>query len=242
MVVRLVFLAQPEIGRTAGHLFEWASVCRSLPTMPFPSPQIALRDGLECQQPTHPQQVVRGDPVSGLLRPRDAAEATGRQPADGLPPPEDLLDAFAEPLAELVSPMASGTPIQARRPAAAHLGHMGMNSTSAQRADKVPAVRALIRAQRLGPDTPPRLAPQQVQRGVAFRGAGGRRHRHIDAQPMPILHEHMTGEDQPRLFAGSLAQQARLRIGRAPVRGIGAALPVEVYTGIPRIVVRRRGA
>ena len=60
---------------------------------------------------------------------------------------------------------------------------------------------------------------------------------------MPILHEHMAREGEPRLFAGTLAGQKGFRIGCALKSHIGASpVAMEVHGRIARIVRRAAGA
>src|SRR5918996_5324305 len=101
------------------------------------------------QQSTEPQQIVGGADQIGIeLRARDSAEAGLAQAPDCLHPAKDLFHALAMALAERITGMTGGAPIQARRSAMGHLGNVGLDAPRAQVPDEVPGMIALIRGQR----------------------------------------------------------------------------------------------
>src|SRR5262249_47363072 len=127
---------------------------------PFPSgPMIGthpLRG--DCPEFRQPQEIVRGRDEVGLQTDsRRAAIASLSYAADGLPPAEDLLDPFTEPLAAGVAEVPRGAPID-HRPAAGVdvLRYMRRYAQGTQPVHEPAHVVAFVGAE--GPDGVPRGA------------------------------------------------------------------------------------
>src|SRR5258707_14614442 len=72
----------------------------------------------------------------------------------------------------------------------------------------------------------------QCQRGQPLSMTRGPRRHRIDDQSVTVLHQRMTHEDEPRLFARSLAEQPRVGIGRRGMGVILAALAAKIALAV----------
>ena len=190
------------------------------------------------RQSTQPQQVVgSADQVGGQLGTLDPVEAGFAEAPDHLHPAEDLLDAFALPLAHRVGGVAGGAGIEPRRATAFDARNVRHDAPAAQPRHKGTGVVTAIAPERTHAySTAPRPGDQAVGRVGLVRGGGG--DADIHQQPVAILHQRMRPEAEPRLFARALAHQFRLGIRGAFVGGIRARLAAEIDRGVARIIRR----
>ena len=140
--------------------------------------------------------------------------------ADGLGPAEDLFDALADPLADLVAGFGDG--FVADRAAAVRadvLGDVRLDSQGLKVAHKPFGVIAFVRAQGV---PRPKVAPAHLERGLALRRAGGHGGFGIHNQAMAVLHQGVRHETELGLLAFALAVQPSIGVGR---RGVGVVAP-----------------
>src|SRR5207247_6122453 len=188
---------------------------------------------------SNPDQVVRGE--GKCKHPVHAAGAPvprlAHQP-DGFEPAEDLLHSLAPLLADRVARMPSGSIVnRAAAAMAGVLGDMWGHSEQAHRRDEIARVIALV-----GPEGEAPVAiqrPEQFERGGPLSVSAGRDHTATDGEAVAVLHQHVTGVEQPGFLAGTFACEPGLGVRRRGVGCVAAALAVEIHRRIARVIGRR---
>lgn len=141
----------------------------------------------------------------------------------GLAPTEVFFDTLADRLADGVTAVACGAPIDgAAADSRAVAGNMGRDTTLAAVLDEVPRVVSLVG--RNGLRLSPRHGVQHGQRRRSLAKAIGMRDHGADDQARTVLHQHMAleGKDGGRVL--TLSEESRIGIGRAGVRLVSAPL------------------
>lgn len=191
-----------------------------------PAPLLRLAVAGLRLQATDPQQSVRGaDQVGGVFGLRDTAESCRGQATDGVHPPDDLLDAFAEPLTQNVAGAPRRAPIQPGRLAADHRRDIRANAPVPQGPDERPGGSAVIRSQGPRQHAASRVPGQDGPRHLALGRSGGGTDLQIHAQSMAVLHQHMARETPLGVRTAPLAHQAGLGIRRVLGRRVRATPP-----------------
>ncbi len=156
----------------------------------------------------------------------------------GFQPAEDLFNPFPFLLTDRLAGVPRGRAINRPGTVRRMLGHMRRDLPRPQILNELVGVIVLLAAQRdasgggLGLDQGHRLLP--------LRRPGCRRHRGVDDQAVPVLHQHMAKKAQLRLLARGLLLQPAFGIGGRRVRGIRPPLDPEVHTRVAQVISRRR--
>jgi site-specific DNA recombinase len=152
----------------------------------------------------------------------------------------DYFHAFADALADGIAGVPRGAPINGTPTPAGVLRHVRRDVALAHVRHEGFGVVVFVAAQcRWAEAVLLGLVHLAYGRLPLGRASGGR-HLEINHQPVPILHQRMPHEHQLGLLALALAKQARVWVGGALVRRVGALLTMEVHAGVARIVGRRR--
>lgn len=152
------------------------------------------------QELCHAQQIQGGaDVLACSVAAFHPAVATLPEPTDCFRPTKDLLDAFADALADGVGRVAAdahGSSVVTER-------GLRRDAVFPHPRDKTGCVVAFVGAQRLGPEPAVLQFHHLVDGDLGFRFADRTPHFKQDAQPMAVFHRRMTGEAQPRLLRGA---------------------------------------
>src|SRR6201993_4467827 len=156
------------------------------------------------QKVAHPHQVIgRQCEAEYPIDARDPTMASLTQTAHGLEPAEDLFHPFALALTDHIARMAGGALVD-------NTGFLAREMRSysmlAHLLNQFFAIVAFVGAQRYS--TPTRNLFHHRQRRLRFGAAGSLSYTAVDRQPVTILHQHMSGVAQLRLFAFALARAA----------------------------------
>ena len=174
------------------------------------------------------QQVVcRAGNEGRRLRPRLPSESCFAQAADRFQPAEDFLDPFSFALADSIAFGAGGTAIEPWRLAPIDSSDMRTDSMLSQVGHELLDVVALVGSERLRTNAPA-SCPGEHRTGRTVFGLGRFGDQYVDAQPVAVFHEYMPAVAELRRLAVALSHEARVRIGRALVRGVRALLTLEV--------------
>src|SRR5579859_2981098 len=147
------------------------------------------------------EQIVGGQcEVRPALVPGDASIAQFPSTADRLGPAKDLFDPLANALTDAVAHVPNRPAVDGAPSAAGVLGDMGRHSSLFASGDELPRVVALVRAQS-HPMARCRPAVQHRQRCIALGRPARLGQQDIEHQPVPVLHQHVTGEAELRLLA-----------------------------------------
>src|SRR6516162_10815271 len=151
------------------------------------------------------------------------------QSADGLHPSEWFFDSLAADCAETIAGMSGRAPIDGRAAIGVVLRDMGSAAALAATGDELGSVIVLVAAHRAAG---PAIVLDHFQRRGALRCAVGFSQPRIDDEPVAVLHHQMPHMAKLGFLAGTLAEQAGVRIGGRAMGVVLAFLAMKIPFGI----------
>ena len=192
------------------------------------------RDGCDI---SHPRQIVSGHGEQHLeSNLRHASELGLSYRSDGLSPAEDLLDALAYDLADLVAGMAGGSRVDGRAAALAGdvLRHVWDNPQRTKISHESLRVIGLVRPKG---ESRTRYACQHLDSRLTLALAGSLGQYRVDHQTITVLHQYVPGVTKLRRVSVALAVHPCLEVSGRCVGVVLARLITEVTPGVvPRAV------
>ena len=185
---------------------------------------------------SHPYQIVSSHGEQHLeSNPRHASELGLTYRSDGLSPAEDLLDAFAYDLADLVAGMAGGSRVDGRAALACDvLCHVGNDPQRTKVGHETLRVIGLVRPKG---ESRTRDAGQHLDSRLTLAPASSLGHYRVDHQTVTVLHQYMPGVTKLRRVSVALAVHPCLRISGRFVGVVLTRLTTEVTPRVaPRVV------
>ena len=186
---------------------------------------------------SHPYQIVSSHGEQHLeSNPRHASELGLTYRSDGLSPAEDLLDAFAYDLADLVAGMAGGSRVDGRAALACDvLCHVGNDPQRTKVGHETLRVIGLVLPKG---ESRTRDAGQHLDSRLTLAPASSLGHYRVDHQTVTVLHQYMPGVTKLRRVSVALAVHPCLRISGRFVGVVLTRLTTEVT---PRVAPRSVG-
>src|SRR5450755_2729518 len=151
------------------------------------------------------------------------------QTADGLHPPKGFFDPLALDRADAIAGMTGRARVNRGAAVGIVLRDMRRTAAFAAAGDKVGGVVVLVAAHGAAG---PGIVLDHVERGRALCCAVGLGQPRIDDEAIAVLHHQMPHVAEFGLPAGTLAEQASVRVGGREMRVVPALLAVEVALGV----------
>src|SRR6202158_772064 len=151
------------------------------------------------------------------------------QTADGLHPPKGFFDPLALDCADAIAGMAGRARVDRGAAVGVVLRDMRRAAAFTAAGDKVGGVIVLVAAHGAAG---PGIVLDHVERRRALRCAVGLGQPCIDDEAIAVLHHQMPHVAEFGLLAGTLAEQASVRVGGREMRVVPALLAVEVALGV----------
>src|SRR5258706_7449775 len=154
-----------------------------------------------------------------------------------LHPTEDLLDALSLSLADLVTAMAGGPPVNGAPALRRVLRHVGCCVAIAEIPDELPRVVALVCSD--GDLMDARDALDHLHGHLSLGSSCRQARLRIGYQAIGVLRQDVSRVGELRAAVIALAVQARIRIGLRAVRLVAALLTAKVHARVAGIIVSR---